>query len=94
MNRMPSTLRILTMLCMLNLLTITVYAQAQPYQEKKKVDEEAEEEEPTYDVLEINSDNWKDNVIGGRHLFIIFTDLECRECRRGATQLALLANIT
>ena len=34
--------------------------------------------------------------MGGRgtHLFTIFQDLECRECRRGATQLAKLANIT
>ena len=34
-------------------------------------------------------------MIGGNQpLFVIFTDLECRECRRGATQLAKLANMT
>ena len=27
-------------------------------------------------------------------IFVLLVDLECRECRRGATQLAKLANIT
>ena len=46
--------------------------------------------------MEITADNWKDKIMGGRstHLFAIFQDLECRDCRRGATQLAKLANIT
>ena len=40
-------------------------------------------------------DTWKETILGSsQDQFIIFTDLECRECRRGATQLSKLANIT
>ena len=96
--------QILVMLCLLSLLG-TVQGQAQPdadYWDKKKVDEDAEaeevdeEEEPVYNVHRITNDNWKDIIMIGRdaHLFILFQELECRECRRGATELAKLANIT
>ena len=46
------------------------------------------------EVLSISADNWKDIMMldpPKTNLFVLFQDYECKECRRGATELAKLA---
>ena len=101
-------LKLLQVLVLLAILTLVTYGQAQSdpdYWEKKKKEpvdgeegeaEEEAEEEPVWSVIDISEGNWREHLLVGREekRFVIFQDIDCRACRRGATELAKLANMT